>query len=185
MNVGLLWIPGSIWQMLRGSIVIFTAILSVTYRKKPLYSSGNSLAFFEFITTGWTGVAIVSLALVIVGGACFKTPAEVEPAPLSTSSSTSSSVSPTTTPMWEEGLGMLLVVLAQGLQALQTIVEEKLMHDVKAAPTLVVGMEGVVCSKVLYLFDKKVGILALLLHCHANCWRSARRRGRWYPREHS
>jgi len=127
MNVGLLWIPGSIWQMLRGSIVIFTAILQVTYRKRRLYSSG------------WTGVATVAIALVIVGCACIKTP----PAGVTPSGSSSTSQSTNETEVWELLLGMILVVLAQLLQATQTIVEEKLLHDVKAPPTLIVGMEGV------------------------------------------
>ncbi|KAH3758412.1 solute carrier family 35 member F6 [Pelomyxa schiedti] len=125
MNVGLLWVPASIWQMLRGSIIIFTAILRITYRKTKLYPSE------------WVGVIIVTISLVIVGGACIKTPGEGVPA------SSAGSTGDSGTPAWELVLGMILVIAAQFLQALQTIVEETLMHDVKAPPTLIVGMEGV------------------------------------------
>eukprot|EP01105_Mastigella_eilhardi_P026554 TRINITY_DN773_c0_g1_i1.p1 TRINITY_DN773_c0_g1~~TRINITY_DN773_c0_g1_i1.p1 ORF type:complete len:406 (+),score=128.09 TRINITY_DN773_c0_g1_i1:161-1378(+) len=126
MNVGLLWIPGSIWQMLRGSIVIFTAFITVTYRKRRLYSSG------------WTGVAIVVIALLIVGGACFKTPQTA----VASNSSASSGAAATGTSSWEMMIGIVLVILAQFIQAMQTIIEEQLLHDVKASPNLIVGMEG-------------------------------------------
>ena len=37
MFVGLLWISSSIWQMMRGSIILFTAALRICYRHKPLW----------------------------------------------------------------------------------------------------------------------------------------------------
>jgi len=39
-QVGLLWVMPSLLQMLRGSVILFTAILKVTYRKHPLLSHG-------------------------------------------------------------------------------------------------------------------------------------------------
>merc|ERR1711892_1051825 len=35
-SVGLLFIPGSVWQLLRGSLVVFVAILSVIFLKKKM-----------------------------------------------------------------------------------------------------------------------------------------------------
>ena len=145
MGVGLLWIPGSVWQMLRGSIIIFTAILKVTYRKKRLLPA-------EIL-----GICIVVVGIAVVGFSSFLTPGEVEDAngaanasssSLLLSDSSVSSVSQAS--QAAEGmpkalkisLGILLVVLAQALQATQTIVEEKLLHDVDAPATLIVGMEG-------------------------------------------
>lgn len=37
-NIGLLYLPPSVWQITRGSILLFTAILSIFYRKKKLRS---------------------------------------------------------------------------------------------------------------------------------------------------
>ncbi|KAJ5068511.1 hypothetical protein M0811_02444 [Anaeramoeba ignava] len=60
MNIGLLWIPASIWQMLRGSMVVFSAIFSVVFLKKKLY------------LYNWLGVLSVCIALFMVGYACIK-----------------------------------------------------------------------------------------------------------------
>lgn len=38
MYVGMMWIAASIWQMLRGSIVVFTAIIRMTMLKKRTYN---------------------------------------------------------------------------------------------------------------------------------------------------
>eukprot|EP00708_Paratrimastix_pyriformis_P003045 GAFH01001810.1.p1 GENE.GAFH01001810.1~~GAFH01001810.1.p1 ORF type:complete len:394 (-),score=147.40 GAFH01001810.1:240-1304(-) len=116
MNVGLLWIPASIWQMLRGSIVIFTAILAITVRKQklPPYQ--------------WVGVLIVFVAEVIVGAAAIMQP--------------SSGGSSQDTSIARVIIGISLVILAQFLQALQTIIEESLLHDVDTSPVLLVGYEG-------------------------------------------
>jgi len=60
---------------------------------------------------------------------------------LSLSSSHSSS-SETSSNVLLMALGIVLVVLAQALQAFQTILEEKFLHDLDAPETLIVGMEG-------------------------------------------
>lgn len=113
--------------MLRGSIVIFTAILTVTYRKKRLYSSG------------WSGVFIVALALCIVALSALL------PEAISGASDASSSVLDSLSSEFGDGksesteviemiVGIILVILAQFMQALQTIIEEKLLHDIKVSP---------------------------------------------------
>jgi len=131
MGVGLLWIPGSVWQMLRGSIIIFTAILKVFYRKKSLLSA-------EIF-----GITTVVCALVVVGFSSFYTPGEVEDVLSSSSSLVSSSEEPfPLSPALKITLGILLVVAAQALQAFQTIIEEKFLHDMEAPEPFIVGMEG-------------------------------------------
>ncbi|KAJ6252453.1 solute carrier family 35 member f6 [Anaeramoeba flamelloides] len=60
MNIGLLWIPASIWQMLRGSMVVFSAIFSITFLKRILHGYH------------WLGVFVVVCGLVLVGISCIK-----------------------------------------------------------------------------------------------------------------
>lgn len=54
-NVGLLWVNSSIYQMTRGSVVIFSAILSVRYL-------GRTLRSFHYYS-----IALVMVAVVLVG----------------------------------------------------------------------------------------------------------------------
>lgn len=55
MFVGLLWIDVSIWQMIRGSIIIFTGLIRQFWLKKPLKASE------------WIALCVIFLSLVIVG----------------------------------------------------------------------------------------------------------------------
>jgi drug/metabolite transporter (DMT)-like permease len=126
MNIGLLWIPASVWQMLRGSMVIFSAILSVIFLKRRLWSYN------------WVGIGCVLTGLVLVAIACLmghSTPGKQH--------ATAS----------EELIGILLVVGAQVIQASQIVIEEFLLKNVKAEPSLIVGLEGfwgsIVCSLLL------------------------------------
>ncbi|KAJ5075225.1 hypothetical protein M0811_07578 [Anaeramoeba ignava] len=115
MNVGLLWLPGSVWQMFRSTIILFTALLAVVYRKHKL----PKVDIFA--------VVVVVIGLIIVGIALLKSPEE--------SSNGSSSVT-------LRGIGILLVIVSQFIQALQTIWEEQLLHDVDASEWAIVGFEG-------------------------------------------
>jgi len=54
-GIGLLWTPASVWQMLRGSIIIFGGILSVIFLKKRLTAMN------------WVGMAVVFAGLAAVG----------------------------------------------------------------------------------------------------------------------
>jgi len=112
-NVGLQWIPSSIWQMLRGAMVVFSALLSIAFLNKKLY------------LFNWVGILSVMSALALVGVAC---------------------VHESPPPGQEEGgyqvFGVVLVILAQLVQASQIVIEEFLLKSVKADPFLIVGLEG-------------------------------------------
>lgn len=58
MYIGLLFVPASIFQIMRGAMVIFSAIMSVIFLKKKLYAFN------------WLGIGVVIMALVMVGVAC-------------------------------------------------------------------------------------------------------------------
>ncbi|KAA6390455.1 MAG: Solute carrier family 35 member [Streblomastix strix] len=114
MTTGLIFIEVSVMQMLRGSMVIFSAIMTIFIRKRLLKG-------YE-----WLGVALCCTALVLVGLA-----------QVVGGSKTSQ------THKWSaQLLGCLLVITSQVIQATQIIVEEFLLADLKAPPLVVVGMEG-------------------------------------------
>ena len=112
-NVGLLWVNSSIYQMTRGSVVIFSAFLSVKYLHRTLRSFHYWSIFF------------VLIAVILVGLAGIET---------SDSGSGGSQVI----------IGLMFILMAQLVTALQFIVEEKLMNDAKTTldPVALVGFEG-------------------------------------------
>jgi drug/metabolite transporter (DMT)-like permease len=114
MNVGLIYISASIYQMLRGSVVLFTAILSSLFlnRKHPRYR------WFALLTV-FLGVAIVGLAGVIQQGHTEKVAINGSP------------------------VGIFMVVLAQVFTAIQFVVEEKIMNKYTVPALKAVGLEGI------------------------------------------
>ncbi|KAL7721675.1 Integral membrane protein [Entamoeba marina] len=122
MNVGLLWIPASIWQMLRGSMTIFSAFFTKFFRKIHVY------------TYQWIGVAFVAFALVVVAFSYvygdYSEQGAVE--------------------LYLQVIGICLVVGAQVIQSSQIVIEEALLKDANTDPVLIVGLEGMwgglICS---------------------------------------
>lgn len=112
--MGMLYIPASIWQMLKGGSVIFCGILSVTFLKRKLY------AFH------WLGLTLCVCGLCTVG----------------MSSVLGSSQQPNAGSMSDLIFGMSLVMAGQVVQAAQVIAEEFLMKDVDLPAMQVVGWEG-------------------------------------------
>jgi len=123
MNVSLLWIAASVWQMLRGSMVIFSAVFSKIFLHRELHASH------------WTGVGIVAFSLAVVAFAALNSP----PLPKGSSSSSSEGRNVSTA---QAALGCALVVLGQVIQASQIVVEEYLLKEIVLHPVLVVGLEG-------------------------------------------
>jgi len=138
MNVSLLWIAASVWQMLRGSMVIFSALFSKFFLKRELHASH------------WIGVCVVAFSLSVVALVALNSP----PLPQESSSSSSSNESGSFTEEDFVGaenknastaqiaLGCALVVFAQVIQASQIVVEEFLLKEIELHPVLVVGLEG-------------------------------------------
>ena len=133
MNFGLIWVSSSIFQMMRGVIIVFTALFTVFYRKQKLF-------MYEI-----TGVCIIVVSLVIVGLAAF-CPGyqEVEESSLEGNGDVVSSA------MLYTIIGLVLIIVAQLLQSFQNIIEEQALHDISAPVTFVVGLEGIygliICS---------------------------------------
>jgi drug/metabolite transporter (DMT)-like permease len=113
-GIGLKWVSASANQMLRGSMILFTAIWSlIILGKNP--SLGK-----------WGGIAIVCLGLVLVG--------------VSSVLRGDSGVDASTLQLI---MGPVLVVLGSAINAAQGVIEEMLMKDREAHPLEVVGWEGV------------------------------------------
>jgi len=112
MYVGLYWTYASVFQMLRGSVVIFTGILSVIFLKKKLY------------LYHWLGMVFVLAGLALVGLASVVSPVKDDtnaPHPL---------------------LGDIVIVAAQVVVSVQMVVEEKFIGKYNVPPLQVVGWEG-------------------------------------------
>lgn len=112
MTFGLIYITVSTMQMLRGSMVIFSALMTVFIRKRKLFS-------FQ-----WCAVCTCLFAMILVGLSAI----------LGGDSSGSS--------WGLQLLGCILVVVSQFVQASQIIVEEYLLSDINLHPLQVVGLEG-------------------------------------------
>ncbi|KAK8799677.1 hypothetical protein WA158_006225 [Blastocystis sp. Blastoise] len=134
MNIGLFYISASIWQMLRGSMIIFSAIVSMIFLKK------------KFHAYQWTGIATVIVGLIIVGASSFMevpkptvTPT-IAPNATALFSLTAEPEEPTT---GNVVMAICLVVFAQVIQASQIVIEEYFLRNLKnASSSLIVGLEG-------------------------------------------
>ena len=105
MFVGLLCIPISIWQMIRSSIILFTGLIRQFWLKKPLKKSE------------WWALIVIFFSLLIVGSAY-----DFVYLDIINRSIFSDSGEKVESTVWQKILGMLLVFIAQGIQAFQTVV---------------------------------------------------------------
>jgi drug/metabolite transporter (DMT)-like permease len=117
MYIGLGLTDASVFQMLRGSVVVFTAIFSVIFLKRKQYAYH------------WIGVSCVVVGAAIVGSQTFICP--VEGSGSSSNSATNAII------------GNSFVILAQIIVATQMVVEEKLIGANDLPALKVVGLEGI------------------------------------------
>ncbi|KAI5478577.1 5-methyltetrahydropteroyltriglutamate-homocysteine S-methyltransferase [Pseudohyphozyma bogoriensis] len=125
MNIGLLFVPVSAYQMLRGALVLWVGVFSVVFLKRQL-----AKAQWIALATVMLGVAVVGLSSVVGGGGKKEVEsagegAEGEKDPL---------------------VGVLLILVAQVFEfpppASQFVLEEKIMERYSVEPLLAVGYEG-------------------------------------------
>lgn len=119
MNVGLLWVPVSVYQMLRGALVLWVGLFSVLFLHRKLPAEQWASLFVVML-----GVAIVGLSNVFTGG--------------SAPSSEHSQVN-----VGKAVIGALLVLFAQVFTASQFVIEEKIMTRYSVQPLKAVGLEGI------------------------------------------
>lgn len=116
--IGIQYIPASVWQMLKGSALLFTGLFSVVALKRKLYVHNYLGLFLCFV-----GVTVVGLASVLG----------------SSGGGTSSS---TQEPLGLVIFGMSVVLAGQVVQAAQVIAEEWLMKDLSLPAMQIIGLEG-------------------------------------------
>jgi len=113
-GIGLLWVSPSIWQMMRGTIIIFSGILSAIFLKRKLY------------LYRWIGMFITAMGLLVVGMSPFFGGDQLE-----------------TNEFHMFITGIVFIVAGQFCNAIQMIIEEKFLKDKNFPPLQVVGMEGI------------------------------------------
>ena len=131
MNIGLLFVAASIYQMTRGALVLFVGLFSVWFLKRHL---GLYKWFSLFVVV--FGVAIVGLA-----GAITKDD-KATPSHQSIHSATTD-VAPVKSQALMTVIGVLLIAGAQIFTATQFVLEERIMEKYAMEPIKVVGWEGV------------------------------------------
>lgn len=111
MNVGLVYTPVSIYQMTRGAVVLFVAVLSVLFLNRRIRK------------LEWIALVIVTFGIAIVGYSGSNGTGIGEEAALIV-------------------FGMSLIIIAVALQAVQFVVEEKILSKYLFTPMKLVYTEG-------------------------------------------
>ncbi|KAL1961276.1 hypothetical protein VTO42DRAFT_4 [Malbranchea cinnamomea] len=135
MNVGLLFVVASIYQMTRGALVLFVGLFSVLFLRRKLYM----YQWFALVCVV-LGVALVGLA-----GAIFKehsVPVE-ESAPIVSRTAQAVYTAAELADPVKVIVGVLLIAGAQIFTALQFVLEEWILEHYAMDPLKVVGWEGI------------------------------------------
>jgi drug/metabolite transporter (DMT)-like permease len=133
MNVGLLFVAASIYQMTRGALVLFVGLFSVWFLKRHL---GLYKWFSLFVVV--FGVAIVGLA-----GAITKDDKATPGHKSAHSDMVAMDVAPPLSQAVMTVIGVMLIAGAQIFTATQFVLEERIMEKYSMEPIKVVGWEGI------------------------------------------
>jgi len=117
-GMGFVFIPASVWQLLRGAEVIFAALFAVVFLKRQLYT-------FHYV-----GLALCVAGISTVGMASVWGAESAEAGPGARSANLMI-------------LGISLALAGQVVQAAQVIAEEWLLKDMDLPALQVIGYEGV------------------------------------------
>lgn len=119
MNIGLLSVTASVYQMMRGAEMLFAALFAVVFLKRSLnkyHHMGIACCIFGIAMVGSSTVLASKPGKTLNGGTA--SPEEIL-------------------------FGMLLIVLSQAVQAAQITFEDFFMADLAIPPLKIVGYEGV------------------------------------------
>ncbi|GAA5934014.1 hypothetical protein JCM1841_002050 [Sporobolomyces salmonicolor] len=122
MNVGLFFVPVSVYQMLRGALVLWVGVFSVIFLGRKLNRAQ------------WTALAVCMAGVAVVGSSSL-----IGPKPDAHGPDEAVEEAPSVSPL----VGVLLVLLAQIFTATQFVLEERIMEHHAVEPLLAAGYEGV------------------------------------------
>jgi drug/metabolite transporter (DMT)-like permease len=134
MNVGLLFVAASIYQMTRGALVLFVGLFSVVFLRRKLH-------LFQ-----WFALVVVVLGVGIVGlaGAIYKDPKAAPSALLAARQAITMLTREARSPeALRTIIGIFLIAGAQIFTASQFVSEEYILENYALEPLKVVGWEGV------------------------------------------
>lgn len=131
MNVGLLFVAASIYQMTRGALVLFVGLFSVLFLKRYLH-----LYKWLALVIVVSGVAVVGLAGVI------EKDDKAVPSVLSILAKGVDEDDPSSAAV-RTIVGVLLIAVAQIFTATQFVLEESIMERYSLEPLKAVGWEGI------------------------------------------
>ncbi|KAJ4001396.1 hypothetical protein F5050DRAFT_1724712 [Lentinula boryana] len=143
MNVGLLYTPVSIYQMSRGSLVLFVGLLSVVFLRRRLW-------LYQ-----WVSLIIVMSGVALVGfsGSLIKDTVKEAVNLLLNGRADSSPPESIETPEATTVLvGVFFILFAQVFTATQFVVEEKIMGHYSVPPLVAVGFEGLFGAITILIF---------------------------------
>ncbi|PIA13069.1 hypothetical protein COEREDRAFT_83747 [Coemansia reversa NRRL 1564] len=124
MNVGLFFTSASVYQMLRGAVVIFSSLFSVVFL-------GHRLERFQ----------VISLAMVVTGVTIVGMSHIISP-PINAYEHLHAGTKVADHEALKAALGVALVLGAQVFTATQFVVEEKIIRRYNITPLRAVGLEG-------------------------------------------
>ncbi|KAL8799207.1 MAG: hypothetical protein Q9182_006067 [Xanthomendoza sp. 2 TL-2023] len=138
MNVGLLFVAASIYQMTRGALILFVGLFSVIFLHRKIY-------FYQ-----WSALFIVVAGVAIVGLAGAITPdPQAQPTPpvppVGNIFAAREAIKTAAVPSGElqTVLGVLMIAGAQIFTATQFVLEEWILEQYALEPLKVVGWEGI------------------------------------------
>lgn len=141
MNVGLLFVAASIYQMTRGALVLFVGLFSVVFLRRKLYLYQWSALFIVVL-----GVGIVGLAGALAPKETLKPDSNsiTQPAILILRAVTEELKTMAKTPAAVQTIiGVLMIAAAQIFTATQFVLEEWILEHYALEPLKVVGWEGI------------------------------------------
>ena len=131
LNIGLIYVPVSIYQMTRGSVVLFVAVLSVIFLRRKISK------------LHWIALLVITLGVGIVGLSGSQSKSKTETVDSSSSSTLSAGL---------VVFGILLIISATSLQGVQFVVEEHILAKQPIIPLQLVYIEGFFGATTIVLF---------------------------------
>ena len=135
MNVGLLFVAASIYQMTRGALVLFVGLFSVLFLHRRVY-------LYQWLSL--VGV-VLGVALVGISGALYGHDgnAENDSAAAAAAAAATTDAQSTTREAMRTVIGILLIAVAQVFTATQFVLEEWILENSAMDALQVAGWEGV------------------------------------------